>query len=396
MVGTGAGVPHYWQALATVLAQDHEVHVFTAQANRDCLDGIVVHKVRAPLLGWFLLHVGFYVAVRTRFALARLLRRQGFDLILGIGALTPFADVATVHFVQARELDLRARGLFPPERPSGGLASIDYALYSRTMGWLGRNFYRRSKTRIVAISEAVKRDLVLFEGASTSAIEVVPNGVNVDRFHPANRVLYRAETRAALGLTDKNQMVLFVGNSWGRKGLCTAIEAIRGDDMADVRLVVVGEGSEPAFLDGLPEDVASRIIFAGRNQLAIERFYAAADVFLLPTLYEPFGLVILEALASGVPTIVSATAGASEWLVDGIDAVLLQDPSDGEEARAALRSILGSTALSASLSKNGRVKAENMQWGDVANGIIATLPARSLRSKSHATALVGAIPLEAQ
>ena len=63
-VGTGAGVPHYWQALATVLAQDHEVHVFTAQANRESLEGIVVHKVRAPLLGWFLLHVGFYVAVR--------------------------------------------------------------------------------------------------------------------------------------------------------------------------------------------------------------------------------------------------------------------------------------------------------------------------------------------
>ena len=59
------------------------------------------------------------------------------------------------------------------------------------------------RTRIVAISEAVKQDLVLFEGASASAIEVVPNGVDVDRFHPANRVLYRAETRAALGLTDK-------------------------------------------------------------------------------------------------------------------------------------------------------------------------------------------------
>jgi UDP-glucose:(heptosyl)LPS alpha-1,3-glucosyltransferase len=242
----------------------------------------------------------------------------------------------------------------------------------------------------------VKQDLILFEGASDSAIEVVPNGVDVDRFHPSNRLLYRAETRATLGLADKDPMVLFVGNSWGRKGLCTAIEAIRGDDMANVRLVVVGEGSERAFLEGVPADVASRIIFAGRNQLAIERFYAAADVFILPTLYEPFGLVILEALASGVPAIVSATAGASEWLADGVDAVLLQDPSDGEEARAALRSILGSAALSASLSRNGRLKAETMQWGGVADRIIATLPARSVGSQSHAPALVSAIPLEAQ
>jgi len=140
--------------------------------------------------------------------------------------------------------------------------------------------------------------------------------------------------------------------------------------------------------------VASRIIFAGRNQLAIERFYAAADVFLLPTLYEPFGLVILEALASGVPTIVSATAGASEWLADGIDALLLQDPSDGEEARAALRSILGSGALESSLSRSGRLKAETLQWGRVADRIIATVPARSPVSKSLTPAPVSAIPLE--
>ena len=376
-VGTGAGVPHYWHALATVMAQDHEVHVFAARANRALLNGVFVHRVRALMVGWFLLHMTFYVSVLTRFTLARLLRRQAFDLILGIGALTPFADLATVHFVQARELNLQDKGLFPPERPSGGLASLDYALYSHTMGWLGRNFYRRSKTRIVAISEAVKQDLVRFEGASAIAVVVVPNGVDVERFHPINRALFRDETRASLGVSANQAMVLFVGNSWGRKGLCTAIDAIRGDDHAAIRLVVVGEGSESAFLDGLPADVASRIIFAGRKQLAVERFYAAADVFMLPTHYEPFGLVILEALASGVPTIVSATAGASEWLEDGVDAILLRDPSDGEEARAALCSILGSPELATSLSTNGRLKAETLQWSIVAERIIAASQARS-------------------
>jgi len=394
-VGTGAGVPHYWHALATVMAQDHEVHVFAARANRDLLEGVVVHRVWALMLGWFLLHATFYVAVLARFTLARLLRRQGFDLILGIGALTPFADVATVHFVQARELDLQDKGLFPPERPSGGLASLDYALYSHTMGWLGRNFYQRSKTRIVAISEAVKQDLVLFEGASASTIAVVPNGVDVRRFHPVNRTLFRDETRASLGVSADHSLVLFVGNSWGRKGLCTAIEAIRGDDQPNVRLVVVGEGSESAFLGGLPADVASRIIFAGRQQVAVEHFYAAADVFILPTHYEPFGLVILEALASGVPTIVSASAGASEWLADGVDALFLQDPADGEEARVALRSILTSPELAASLSRNGRLKAETLQWSIVAERIIAAAQARSRAdSEPRPIPVVSAVPLD--
>ena len=372
-VGTGAGVPHYWHALATVMAQRHEVHVFAARANRASLAGIKVHSVWALLAGWFLLHATFYIAILAQFTLARLLRRERFDLVLGIGALTPFADVATVHFVQAREIELQDRGLFPRDRRSVGLASLDYALYSRTMGRLGRNFYRRSLTRIVAISEAVKQDLVRFEGASSSSIVVIPNGVDIVRFHPANRESFRTETRRELGIENDDALVLFVGNSWGRKGLCTAIEAIQGLDQAHVHLVVVGEGIPQVFLQEVPADVLERIHFVGNQPTSVERYYAAADVFLLPTLYEPFGLVILEALASGVPSIVSACAGASEWLVDGEDALLLSDPSDGEEARNALRSVLSSPDLARALSENGRRKAEELQWGVVADRIIGFL-----------------------
>ncbi len=376
-VGLGAGVPHYWQALAEVIARRHEVHVFAAKADRASLEGVEVHRVWALLMGWFLLHTTFYFAVLARFCVSRVLRRPRFDLILGIGALTPFADVATVHFVQARELELQRRGLFPREQPRTGFANLDYALYSRTMGWLGRNFYRNSKSLIVAISESVRRDLVLFEGAALDSIVVVPNGVDTERFRLANRALKRANTRQELGLTDDQTMVLFVGNSWGRKGLATAIEAIGGPDQENVRLVVVGEGRPEVFLQGLPPETADRILFAGKHQSTVEHFYAAADVFLLPTLYEPFGLVILEALASGLPTIVSASAGASEWLADGLDALLLSDPSDGQEARAALRRVLTEPRLAASLAENGRRKAEQMQWEAVADRIMEAFLVRS-------------------
>jgi UDP-glucose:(heptosyl)LPS alpha-1,3-glucosyltransferase len=390
-VGPGAGVPHYWHALAKVMAQEHEVHIYTARINGGTLDGVRVHRVWALLFGWFLLHTTFYFGVLAQFSLARLLRRKRFDLVLGIGALTPFADIATVHFVQARELDLQQMGSFPVDRPRAGLPNLDYALYSRTMGWLGRSFYRRSSTRIVAISEAVKQDLILFEGAVGAAISVVPNGVDIERFHPANRSLHRADIRRALGLDDDQVMVLFVGNSWGRKGLCTAIEAIRGEDRDDVHLVVAGEGVPDAFLRGLPLEVANRILFVGKHA-NVERLYAAADAFILPTLYEPFGLVILEALASGLPSIVSASAGASEWLVDGVDALLLQDPSDGDEARTALQMILSSPKLAAALSENGRRKAEELQWESVADRIIESflVHAQANRSRTAGT-LAGAI-----
>jgi UDP-glucose:(heptosyl)LPS alpha-1,3-glucosyltransferase len=305
-----------------------------------------------------------------------MLQGGGFDHVLGIGALTPYADVATVHFVQAREITLQRRGVFPAPHPLMGIANVDYTLYSRVMSWMGGRYFRRSSASIVAISESVKRDLVEFEGANPDFISVVPNGVDIERFCPANRARYRDATRQELKLTDNELAVLFVGNSWGRKGLRSAIESVSGSDHVNVRLIVVGEGERQGFVADLAPEVAKRIIFVGLEFSQVERYYAAADVFMFPTVYEPFGLVILEALSSGLPSVFSACAGASEWLEDGVDAVFLHNPVDGQEARAALDSITSDAAFAARLSLNGRQAAETLQWSNVVAGLLAA-------SKSH-------------
>ena len=364
-VGAGAGVPHYWLALAKALSRHHEVHVFAAKTDRARLDAVGFHNIPALPMGWFLGHMTFYLAARCRFALSRLLGRRPFDVVLGVGALTPFADVTTVHFVQAREMELQRQGLIPRPRPLVGFAGLDYALYGRAMAWLGRRYYQRSGASIVAISQSVRRDLALFEGADLARISVIPNGVDVDRFCLENRERYRDATRQALGLSDKEIAVLFVGNSWGRKGLHTAIQAIAGPDQQNVRLVVVGEGDPSDFVSNLAAGLAERIIFVGPKTKDVERYYAASDIFILPTMYEPFGLVILEAMASGLPSIFSACAGASEWLEDGVDALFLSDPADGDEARQALRSISASPEFAQRLSRNGRRAAERLQWTSV-------------------------------
>ena len=141
-VGPGAGVPHYWLALARALSTRHEVHIFAVKTDHAMVDGVHCHLIPAIQLGWTITHATFYFAALARFSFTRLFRSRPFDLVLGIGALTPFADVVTVHFVQARELELQRLGAFPSERRRGGLENLDYALYSRFMGWLGRRFYR--------------------------------------------------------------------------------------------------------------------------------------------------------------------------------------------------------------------------------------------------------------
>jgi glycosyltransferase involved in cell wall biosynthesis len=334
--------------------------------------------VPAISYGWLLSHLSFYFGAGLLFSFTKLLLGGRFDHVLGIGALTPYADVATVHFVQAREIALQRQGVFPAPHPLAGIANVDYTLYSRVMSWMGARFYRRSRASIVAISESVKRDLVEFEGANPDLISVVPNGVDIDRFCAANRERYRTVTRKELMLTDEEVAVLFVGNSWGRKGLRSAIEAISGSDQADVRLVVVGEGEQRGFVSGLAPDVAKRIIFVGSEFSQVERYYAAADVFMFPTVYEPFGLVILEALSSGLPSIFSACAGASEWLEDGVDAIFLHNPVDGQEARSALNSITSDPEFAATLSLNGRQAAETLQWSNVVTGLLAASMSQKL------------------
>jgi glycosyltransferase involved in cell wall biosynthesis len=141
-------------------------------------------------------------------------------------------------------------------------------------------------------------------------------------------------------------------------------------------LLVVGEGEQGGFMAGLPPEVAQRIIFVGSEFNQVERYYAAADVFMFPTVYEPFGLVILEALSSGLPSVFSACAGAAEWLQDGVDAVFLHNPLDGQEARMALASITSDPAFAARVSFNGRRAAETLSWSNVATGLLAA-------SKSH-------------
>jgi glycosyltransferase involved in cell wall biosynthesis len=147
----------------------------------------------------------------------------------------------------------------------------------------------------VACSDKVRAELVSHYGIDSGKVEVIPNGVDTRRFAPVPR----NEARRRLSLDEEGPYALWVGTDPRRKGLETAVAAVESTD-ADLRLLVAG-------IDG---DDAGRVEFLGRvpdSQMAA--LYSAADVLLFPSLYEGFGLVMLEALACGTP-VVSSTAVA--------------------------------------------------------------------------------------
>jgi len=140
--------------------------------------------------------------------------------------------------------------------------------------------------------------------------------------------VYRAGVRAEGGISAGAYTVLFVGSGFARKGLATAVEAFAAFSDRSSRLVVLGKGDASDYRDlALRLGVSERVVWLGaRNDP--ERWYAGADLVVLPSRYEPFGNVHLEALASGVPVLTSVHAGGAEvirpgangWIVDAVAA----------------------------------------------------------------------------
>ncbi len=181
----------------------------------------------------------------------------------------------------------------------------------------------------IANSHMVKQEIVAQYGYPADRIHVVHNGLPASALElPSEQV--RADTRRVLGLPATTFVLLFAGTGWTRKGLRWAIEALDVANVKDAVIVVAGRGNP----DGLP--VTNRAIFLGGVR-DLPRYLAAADAFILPTLYDPFSNASLEALAAGLPVITSANNGFSEIIEPGEDGDVVPRPDDVPALAAAIR-----------------------------------------------------------
>ena len=170
---------------------------------------------------------------------------------------------------------------------------------------------------VICNSRMVRDELVRHYGVREDQLTVVYNGVDLQEFNPGRRDSLRDDQRRALGITDDTLALLHVGSGFERKGVATILRAMAQSQTA-CHLIVVGgdkrEGRYKALAGEL--GIASRIHFEG-VQKQTARYYAAADVFVMASLYEPFANASLEALAMGLPMITSTKSGAAEILEHG-------------------------------------------------------------------------------
>jgi UDP-glucose:(heptosyl)LPS alpha-1,3-glucosyltransferase len=206
---------------------------------------------------------------------------------------------------------------------------------------------------VICISQMVRDDIRAHFKIPDERLHVIYNAVDRREFNPEVRT-HRRTVRASLGLTDGHVAFLLVGSGYARKGVAIAIRALARLPQ-EARLVIVGRETNPSRYVAIARraGVAGRVVFAGPQQDP-RPYYGAADAFVLPTLYEPLGNTVLEALACGLPVLTSRRCGAGEivvahdagWLCDALDDVALAELM-ARLIDPAMRALLGARAQAA-------------------------------------------------
>jgi UDP-glucose:(heptosyl)LPS alpha-1,3-glucosyltransferase len=235
--------------------------------------------------------------------------------------------------------------------------------FHRVVLGMEKNLYGQKRyRRLVALTEGVRRDLQSFYGVPESDVTIVPNGYDRTEFYPGLREQSRNVLRSRLRIPEKARVVLFLANEWERKGLIPLFDAFRQLQDPEVHLVVVGRLPEAFLRDKAARIGIRRNLHFRPATSVVAPWFAMADVFALPTTYEAWGMVIVEALACGTPVLTSRAAGAAVAVREGITGALLQEPRDSEAITRALRTLLAEGRASADQIA-GTVEA--YQWSEL-------------------------------
>ncbi|QDU81215.1 Lipopolysaccharide core biosynthesis protein RfaG [Polystyrenella longa] len=249
-------------------------------------------------------------------------KKRKFDLVYGIGRAFGLDAVRVTERLQSHWLRVNYK-------PQWRYQMQTWNPRHRTLVEMERQIYQSSDTKRIITQSQLDRRLVMENyGISEEKIRIVYNGVDLGQFNLAQRDS-RDEIREELALSSDQKLMVFASMDFPGKGLRYIIESLSRMQEDNVVLAVLGKGPIPQYQAIAKEfHVQERVQFLGRRS-DIQRFYGAGDLFILPTAYEPFPNVNLEAMACGLPVLTTSTSGGADiireqengYLISAIDAV---------------------------------------------------------------------------
>jgi glycosyltransferase involved in cell wall biosynthesis len=353
---------HVEEVSSELVARGHEVHVFTASQGRhsgtlpglEKMDGVTVHRYK-PLV-----RLGEFGSFWPGFV-PELLGGE-FDVVHAHAFRHPHADLSAIAGkLGGSRAVLTSHSPFHPAGVRGPLAGGLVPAYDMLVA----PFTLRAFDRVVALTEAEAKTLGSL-GVPTSRLRVIPNGVDSVHFQ-------KGETE---GFDDRynvrGRLLLYLGRVNRTKGLVTLLKAFSyvSREYDDLSLMVAGPAASPQELEYLGElksmaeklAISRRVTFPGRlseqdKMSALER----CSILILPSVYEPFGIVLLEAAAHGKAIIAARSAGPMSIIKDGVNGVLFE-PNDSAQLAVSLTHLIGDAGYLNRLSTAARESALGYTW----------------------------------
>ncbi|HUJ40887.1 MAG TPA: glycosyltransferase family 4 protein [Candidatus Acidoferrales bacterium] len=367
--------------LVGALAREHDVCLYSAL--RSGVDGVrVCHHPVTVLPGpGITRHLNFFVAASL--AIWRGERRHGaYDCVYSPGPNCAQVNVSTAWFCQARQRDLLRTKRFRPAPATweDRLRGWHRSLYANCYSLLEDRFYSSSRLqKVICPAEVASRDLMECYGIPPQRLLVAHSGVDTVTFNRARRAELRESVRKELGLAPGDFCFLFVGTDWVRKCLLTVLDALAGVPAA--LLYAVGPYDPKSWRRHAQlAGVAGRVRFPPRRADIIS-YYAAADAVVAPSFYEPFGMVPLEAVACGVPVIITRQMGVAE-ILDAESAVILDDPSDSAALAEAMRRLMENPELRQRLVLHGELRARMSPWDGICQATLGAIRESAMERSS--------------
>ncbi|MBW2630765.1 MAG: glycosyltransferase family 4 protein [Deltaproteobacteria bacterium] len=309
--GLVGGGEKFVRELTERIASNHryDVHVFANKWESQS-DRITFHKVPVISFPKFLTTISFAWFANRKIA------KMNFDIIHTHDRIL-HADIFTMHGVPHRFWVKKVR--------RKGMSLFDYGTI-----WVEESLINHGKCRMFLPVSGIAKDKFVQEfGVDPGKIQVVHPGVDIDRFDKLDRKICRGEIRRRFEIDETDMVVLFVSMNFELKGLDNLIAAmamIKSKHPSErMKLLVVGKGNSKKYCrlaekSGIKNDV----IFAGVWKDNIEQIYMASDIFAMPSGFDTFGMVVLEAMSASLPVIISDNVGAADLVKDGINGFVVE------------------------------------------------------------------------
>jgi len=313
----------------------HEVHVLANYRDKTDDPEICFHKISIIRFGFFIKNLSFAKNCR------KVLKKDKYDIINGFSRTYPLDVYRIGHKIRRHLLQVQFSNRF--------LRMLKYfSIRHLTILYLERQIFKKENhKKIIANSNLGKKHANIYHHIPEDKIEVIYNGVDLNKFNLETRKLYRNELRSEYQFDEDETVLLFVGRNFKLKGVKTIIKsiAILGQKNKNIKVLIAGKGNPSAYQRiAKKHGIEKKIIFAGEHS-HIEKFYAAGDIFVFPTLYDPFANVCLEAMACGLPVITTLMNGAAEIIEEGKNGYVMKDYQSAHELADKISAIISGGSI---------------------------------------------------